>query len=94
MMNAKNKSNALKIFLLLCMTNVCSGEARQYGEPRNDLFTRPEGRGNRRNGGQMKLLTPDESNADVLKELGVDLSKEGRHCKNQLPVISLSKKVN
>ena len=79
-MNAKNRENALKIFLLLCMLSICSGEARQYGEPRNDLFTRPEGRGNRGNGGQMKLLTPDESNADVLKELGVDLTKEGRKC--------------
>jgi hypothetical protein len=25
----------------------------------------------------MKLLTPDPENAEVLKELGVDLSKEG-----------------
>ena len=80
MMNAINRETALKIILMLCMINECSGEARQYGEPRNDLFTRPEGRGNRRNGGQMKLLTPDESNADVLKELGVDLKKEGRKC--------------
>jgi hypothetical protein len=26
----------------------------------------------------MKLLTPDPENAEVLKELGVDLSKEGK----------------
>ena len=31
------------------------------------------------------------STLGVLKELGVDLSKEGRHCKTQLPVISFSK---
>ena len=81
--NSKNSFINLKLYFILCLVNICSGEARQYGDSRNDLFTRPEGRGNRRNEGQMKLLTPDESNADVLKELGVDLSKEGRHCKNQ-----------
>ena len=59
------------------MASMCAGEARQYGQSRNDIFSRPEGGLNRRNGGRMKLLTPDESNADVLKELGVNLSNEG-----------------
>ena len=79
MMTYSKNSEILTILcLMLSMINLCFGEPRQYGDSRNDLFTRPGGRANRRNGGQMKLLTPDESNADVLKELGVDLSKEGK----------------
>ena len=70
----------IKFCFMLSMVSMCVGAARQYGESRNDLFTRPEGGLNRRNGGRMKLLTPDESNADVLKELGVDLSNEGKVC--------------
>ena len=80
----ENKINTAKLFVLLLMVSLCLGEARQYGESTNDIFTRPEGRGNRRTGGRMKLLTPDESNADVLKELGVDLSKEGKSCKLEM----------
>ena len=79
-MRYKNSETLLKLYLIFCFVNLCLGEARQYGDSRNDRFTRPDGRGNRRNGGQIKLLTPDESNADVLKELGVDLSKEGKSC--------------
>ena len=79
MMTYSKNSEILTILcLMLSMINLCFGEPRQYADSRNDLFTRPGGRANRRNGGQMKLLTPDESNADVLKELGVDLSKEGK----------------
>ena len=79
MMTYSKNSEILTILcLMLSMINLCFGEPRQYTDSRNDLFTRPGGRANRRNGGQMKLLTPDESNADVLKELGVDLSKEGK----------------
>ena len=80
MMTNSKYSDVLTILCLLpCMLNLCFAEPRQYKDSRNDLYTRPGGRANRRNGGQMKLLTPDESNADVLKELGVDLTKEGKN---------------
>ena len=72
-----NGENMIKVCCILIMASMCAGEARQYGQSRNDIFSRPEGGLNRRNGGRMKLLTPDESNADVLKELGVNLSNEG-----------------
>ena len=68
----------MKLWFMFSMVSVCAGEARQYGQSRNELFSRPKGGLNRRNGGKLKLLTPDESNADVLKELGVDLSNEGK----------------
>ena len=78
MTNSKNSEVLTILCVLLCILNLGFGDPRQYKDSRNDLYTRPGGRANRRNGGQMKLLTPDESNADVLKELGVDLSKEGK----------------
>ena len=79
MTNSKNGEFLTILCLMFCMISLCFGEPRQYKDSRNDLYTRPAGRNNRRNGGQMKLLTPDESNADVLKELGVDLTKEGKN---------------
>ena len=79
MKNSKNSEVLTILCLLLCMLNLCFGDPRQFKDSRNDLYTRPGGRANHRNGGQMKLLTPDESNADVLKELGVDLTKEGKN---------------
>ena len=80
MTNSKNSEILMILCLIIvCMSNLCFGEPRQFRDSGNDLYTRPGGRATRRNGGQMKLLTPDESNADVLKELGVDLSKEGKN---------------
>jgi hypothetical protein len=80
-----NGENMIKVCFILSMAaSMCAGDARQYGQSRNDIFSRPEGGLNRRNGGRMKLLTPDESNADVLKELGVDLSNEGKICVRSL----------
>ena len=76
--NTKTCATIMRLWLILCVLNIVSGEARQYAESTNDLFTRPEGRGSRRGGNRMKLLTPDPENAEVLKELGVDLSKEGK----------------
>ena len=79
MTNSKNSEILMILCLIIvCMSSLCFGEPRQFRDSGNDLYTRPGGRATRRNGGQMKLLTPDESNADVLKELGVDLSKEGK----------------
>ena len=76
--NTKTCETIMRLWLILCILNIVTGEARQYAESSNDLFTRPEGRGSRRGGSRMKLLTPDPENAEVLKELGVDLSKEGK----------------
>ena len=80
MVNTRNCETIMRLWLIICVLNISSGESRQYAEPTNDLFTRPEGRGSRRVGSRMKLLTPDPENAEVLKELGVDLSKEGKPC--------------
>ena len=59
--HSKSSATIVKLCLILFMVKLCSGEARQYGESENGLFTRPEGRENRRNSGIMKLLTPDEN---------------------------------
>ena len=67
----------VKCFALLYMARVCHGEARQYGQSRNDLYSRPQVGSNQRVSGSKKLLTADESNAAVLKELGVDLTHQG-----------------
>ena len=79
-----NGEAIIKVCVMLNMVSMCVGAARQYEQSRNDLFTRPEGGLNRRHGGRMKLLTPDASNADVLKELGVDLSNEGKFSSKSL----------
>lgn len=67
----------VRFFALLYMARVCEGEARQYGQSRNDLYSRPQVGSNQRFSGSKKLLTADESNAAVLKELGVDLTHQG-----------------
>ena len=68
---------AVTFCALFYMVTVSEGIARQYGQSRNDIYSRPQVGYNQGVSGNKKLLTADETNADVLKELGVDLSHEG-----------------
>ena len=62
------------ILSLLSMVDICHGVARQYGQSKNEIYSFQQSGINRRK----VLLTADESNAEVLRELGVDISNEGR----------------